>query len=250
LLARHFDVTRERRMLAAEVERATRSLRDVRAVDRPTAEKAARRVRPTAIARKWPVRSRQPAIVAGFVTAGLVVAAGLGLRSARQSAGPIAAPVPSRAANLVAGPAAPPSAPLAVPSAVELQPAALREAVATKAAKSSARAHALAISARRARPAATKPARPAPLIPAEDLLRRAQDEFDVGETATALALARQAANAGGRSPAHVLMGQALMSERRFDEAEREFAEAVRLDPGDARAARLLALVRDTRSGRP
>jgi cytochrome c-type biogenesis protein CcmH/NrfG len=46
------------------------------------------------------------------------------------------------------------------------------------------------------------------------------------------------------------MGKVMMSERRFDEAEREFAEAVRLDPGDAKAARLLALVRETRSGGP
>ena len=82
------------------------------------------------------------------------------------------------------------------------------------------------------------------------MLRRAQDKFDVGETATALALARQAASAGARAPAHVLMGKVLMSERRFDEAEQEFAEAVRLDPGDTRAARLLALVRETRSGKP
>jgi len=42
----------------------------------------------------------------------------------------------------------------------------------------------------------------------------------------------------------------LMSEHRFDEAEREFAEAVRLDPGDAKAARLLALVRETRGAQP
>ena len=41
-----------------------------------------------------------------------------------------------------------------------------------------------------------------------------------------------------------------MSERRFDEAEREFAEAVRLDPGDARAAGLLGLVRENRGGAP
>ena len=102
----------------------------------------------------------------------------------------------------------------------------------------------------RARRAAAKTTRPAPVIPAEELLRRAQDKFDVGETATALALARQAANAGARAPAHVLMGKVLMSEGRFDEAEQEFAEAVRLDPGDTRAAHLLALVRETRSGKP
>ena len=51
LLARHFDVTRERRMLAAEVERATRALRGVRAVDqtvgreRPRVARVPRRLR-------------------------------------------------------------------------------------------------------------------------------------------------------------------------------------------------------------
>jgi len=84
----------------------------------------------------------------------------------------------------------------------------------------------------------------------DELLKRAQEKFDVGETGAALALARQAATAGARAPAHVLMGKVLMSEHRFDEAEREFAEAVRLDPGDAKAARLLALVRETRGAQP
>jgi Flp pilus assembly protein TadD len=86
--------------------------------------------------------------------------------------------------------------------------------------------------------------------PPEELLRRAQDKFDVGEVDTALALARQAMGAGARVPAHILMGKVMMSERRFDEAEQEFAEAVRLDPDDAKAAELLALVRETRRGEP
>ena len=42
LLARHFDVTRERRMLAAEVSRATRALPGARAVDQPVAERPPR----------------------------------------------------------------------------------------------------------------------------------------------------------------------------------------------------------------
>jgi Flp pilus assembly protein TadD len=91
---------------------------------------------------------------------------------------------------------------------------------------------------------------PAPAAPPEELLRRAQEKFDVGETDTALALARQAMAGGARAPAHILMGKVMMSEHRFDEAEQEFAEAVRLDPHDTKAARLLALVRDTRRGGP
>jgi len=105
----------------------------------------------------------------------------------------------------------------------------------------------------RARPPGAKAARPAaptPAVSTEELLRHAQEKFDVGETQAALALARQAATAGARAPAHVLMGKVFMSERRFDDAEREFAEAVRLDPNDPKAARLLALVRETRSSGP
>ncbi len=94
-----------------------------------------------------------------------------------------------------------------------------------------ARAHQIAASAGRARPPGAKAARPAPSPPSDELLRRAQEKFDLGETEAALTLARQAAGAGARAAAHVLMGKVMMSERRFDEAEREFAEAVRLDPG-------------------
>jgi cytochrome c-type biogenesis protein CcmH/NrfG len=42
----------------------------------------------------------------------------------------------------------------------------------------------------------------------------------------------------------------MMSERRLDDAERAFAEAIRLDPRGSVAARLLARVRETRSVRP
>lgn len=236
LLARHFDVTRERRLLAAEVSRATRALPGARAVDQPVAERPPRRGRPTAIARKWPARARQPVIAAVIVIAGLAGAAGLGVRSARQGAGPIAAPIRSPK--------------LALPAPVEPDPVAPQEPIPEAATKASALRHPVAMSAGRARRAAAKTTRPPPVIPAEELLRRAQDKFDVGETATALALARQAASVGARAPAHVLMGKVLMSEKRFDEAEQEFAEAVRLDPGDTRATRLLALVRETRSGKP
>ena len=111
-------------------------------------------------------------------------------------------------------------------------------------------AHPPATSARRAQPPDAKTARPASGPPAEDLLRRAQEVFDRGETTAALSLASQAAAAGAQGPAHVLMGKVMMSERRFAEAEQHFAEAVRLDPGDAKAAQLLAFVRETQRGGP
>jgi tetratricopeptide (TPR) repeat protein len=112
------------------------------------------------------------------------------------------------------------------------------------------RVHPPATSARRVRPPVAKAAaRPAAASP-EELLKRAQEQFDLGETTSALALASQAAAVGAGAPAHVLMGKVMMSERRYAEAEQHFAEAVRLDPGDAKAARLLAFVRETRRSGP
>jgi type IV secretory pathway VirB10-like protein len=167
----------------------------------------------------------------------VAVAVAVGLIAGRRS--PVASPVAQVIPVAPAPRGAPPDPPPAMPAKPTMPPA-----------SAPPRAHPSPPSAGRARPPSTKTARPGATLPAEELLKRAQEKFDVGETETALALARQAAGAGARAPAHVLMGKVMMSERRFDEAEQEFAEAVRLDPSDARAARLLALVRETRSGGP
>ena len=55
LLARHFDVPRERRMLAAEVERATRSLGVAEPNHEPAPDALQRRARSAATARRAPV---------------------------------------------------------------------------------------------------------------------------------------------------------------------------------------------------
>jgi serine/threonine-protein kinase len=238
LLARHFDVARERRMLAVDVQRAMRLLGSA-----PEPEPDARP--PVSVTEAMrtdaPARDRRPMfVVAGIAVAGvaLAITTVVGLRGPTRSTLP---PVVR-----VAPPAPPPRIVAAerppAPAAVHTAPAAIP--------RTPAPAHPVPTSAGRARPASTKTARPMPSTPPEELLRRAQDKFDVGETQSALALARQAMGAGARGPAHILMGKVFMSERRYDDAEREFAEAVRLDPNDARAARLLALVRDTRRGGP
>jgi hypothetical protein len=184
-------------------------------------------------------------MVAVLGATGVAIAASLGLHSARPSARRIAPPVSPPAQRVAAGSSAPPSP--GSPLAVGHDPTPPDAPVVEAAPRRSAHTHAIA---GRTRPAGAKTTRPGPVLPADELLKRAQDKFDVGETVAALALARQAANAGARAPAHLLIGQVLMSERRFDEAEQEFAEAARLDPGDGRATRLLTLVRETRSGRP
>jgi len=240
LLGRHFDIQRERRMLAAEVERAMRVLPAAAAVPKKRS-------------------SGRAVLVAGIAAVGLALA--VAAMTSKSNPRETAAPAPPRSAPA-------PSTPIvASPAPATVDPAG--------SAKLPVLAHAPVISAGRARPPGTRAARPLPPVPVDEvdgnpgrvpkpsrgdtrraelagssreLLKRAQEKFDVGETEAALVLARQAASAGARAPAHVLMGNVMMSERRFDEAEREFAEAVRLDPGDAQAARLLALVREARGG--
>jgi hypothetical protein len=89
--------------------------------------------------------------------------------------------------------------------------------------------------------AATTPAvEPSP----GQLVRDAQDRWDRGDAAAAKGLLRRARAAGAGAPAHVVLGAILMSENALPEAERELAEAVRLEPGDTQAKNLLAVVRE------
>jgi serine/threonine-protein kinase len=250
LLERHFDVARERRMLASEVERARLFLAGAPEPGSPAPAAPTGPARPDPATTPEPTNGRRPKIIAAIGAVGLcAVAVIAGLR--QPSSKPIAAAQGPPAVNTehaVVDRVAP-SAPLvAAPPA--RAPAPDDDDVRWRTRKAPARAHLIAASAGRARPPGAKTVRPAPSPPSDELLRRAQEKFDLGETDAALALARQAAGAGARAPAHVLAGKVMMSEGRFDEAEREFAEAVRLDPGDTKAARLLALVRETRSGGP
>ncbi|HVY37027.1 MAG TPA: hypothetical protein VHM31_03810, partial [Polyangia bacterium] len=79
----------------------------------------------------------------------------------------------------------------------------------------------------------------------ERLLREANDLFERGNTAGALARTRQAIAQGAGAPAHVLMGTLLVNLHDYKDAEPELAEAVRLDPRNDEAHRLLQLLRRT-----
>jgi len=251
LLARHFDVTRERQMLARDIEHALPLLSSGGAAAEPTPEPVEKTLEPEVIepteSARLRVRLRGPRAVAAIAAVGLVLAvamiAGMRMRASAPN------PAPS---DVATAPAAPP--PVTAPIVVAPPPMPETKDAPPPTGKTPASAHPIATSAGRARPPSAKAARPAaptaPAVSSEELLRHAQEKFDVGETQVALALARQAATAGARAPAHLLMGKVFMSERRFDEAEHEFAEAVRLDPNDPKAARLLALVRETRSSGP
>jgi Flp pilus assembly protein TadD len=78
------------------------------------------------------------------------------------------------------------------------------------------------------------------------LLAEAQVDFDRGDLALSLALARQAAHGGAGAPAYVLIGTIMMNEHRDDEAECAFIQATLCTPKDPRADRLLAMVREIR----
>ncbi len=79
----------------------------------------------------------------------------------------------------------------------------------------------------------------------ERLLREANDSFERGNTAGALARTRQAIAGGAGAPAHVLMGTLLVNLHNYKDAEPELAEAIRLDPDNDEAHRLLLLLRRT-----
>ena len=76
-----------------------------------------------------------------------------------------------------------------------------------------------------------------------ELLKQARERWDTDDVDGALVLAKQAAAAGGGADAHVLIGTVLLKKKQRREAEREFEEALRLNPENGKASKLLQLVR-------
>ena len=229
LIARYFDVARERQILGEDVARARRLLTPV-----PAVSEVASRRRP---------RSRASA-TAAWIAAGVVVAAvAVGLASGMalwRRSNAVGKQVPAH-----------PDAPLPAASLDEARDHGVLHAPNQDQPEILLHAKAPPSPARTTARTSTPPSSTDLLDEtSEALLRRAQEKFDVGDTEAALAAARQAALAGAPAPAHLLMGKVMMSERRFDEAEHEFADAVRLDPDSERAAELLDLVRENRRGAP
>jgi serine/threonine protein kinase len=87
------------------------------------------------------------------------------------------------------------------------------------------------------------PARP-PLESARETLKRARIAWDAGDVVGALSLARQAVTAGGGAEAHVLVGTLLLKENQRPEARHELDEALRLDPTNRTASKLLELAQE------
>lgn len=93
------------------------------------------------------------------------------------------------------------------------------------------------------RPPKVDPASSGPSVPA-DLMAEAQQRFDTGDIDGALRTSRSAIRAGGGAPAHLLAGRALAKKNQLQDAERELAIAVRLDPTNALAVQRLREIRE------
>jgi tetratricopeptide (TPR) repeat protein len=164
--------------------------------------------------------------------AAIVATSGIGLlrthgRAARSraSAASTVAPAPPVAPTPPAPPAANPEWPVA-PALAESPPRAMA-------------ANPAAVAARVPIRALDRTPRNAP---ADRLLREANNLWERGNTPGAYALARQAVAAGAGAPAHVLLGALLINMKNYAAAEPELATATRLDPHNAEARRMLALL--------
>jgi eukaryotic-like serine/threonine-protein kinase len=249
LLARHFDVPREQRMLAEDVAHATPLLTAGRAPAPPRAGGSPRRNRLLLWTAAALVLFDGALWEASRIKYRRSAAPPASVVTSRPSPALRAPPVPTAQVTVdVASPAAPTS-----PAAPMPPPAAIAHAVEAPAAPQQESAAALprksASSAPRRERTSSGNEHLAAQTPTSDpqkLLTEAQVDFDRGDLALALALSRRAAHDGAGAPAYVLIGTIMMNEHRDDEAERAFTQATLCTPKDPRAARLLAMVREIR----
>jgi tetratricopeptide (TPR) repeat protein len=82
------------------------------------------------------------------------------------------------------------------------------------------------------------------MVDAAALLADAQLRYHSGDLDGAIQAAQAAARAGGGTSAHLLAGLALGKKGQLQEAEHEFATALRLDPANQLAAQRLREIRD------
>ena len=199
------------------------------------AEATVRAARPVAPTVPIQTAARRRASAGPWLAAGMaaiVATSGIGLlrthgRAARSraSAASTVAPAPPVAPTPPAPPAANPEWPVA-PALAESPPRAMA-------------ANPAAVAARVPIRALDRTPRNAP---ADRLLREANNLWERGNTPGAYALARQAVAAGAGAPAHVLLGALLINMKNYAAAEPELATAARLDPHNAEARRMLALL--------
>jgi serine/threonine protein kinase len=90
-----------------------------------------------------------------------------------------------------------------------------------------------------------------PPTPAEttidELLARSRSALSQKRYQDAIRDAEVAVGRGGGTPAHIVLGNALLMARKLPDAEREYAAVLRLDPGNDVAAERLNLIRSMRA---
>jgi hypothetical protein len=207
-LARHFNVERERRQLAEDIDRARAFL----TTDAEPATAADSTIVSTIAA---PRRKRYGPLVLTAVLSvcvGVVVGRGLAPHRTPIPTTPVAEARPS-----VAPPPAVPAVPVAPPQVADQT-----------------------LTARRA---GRDPERPSATRDSAALLRDADRSFRSGDLSSALVLARRAAREGAGGEAHLIMGRIFYAQDRLAEAEAEFDRARKANPRDPEAVRYLELVR-------
>jgi serine/threonine-protein kinase len=224
-LARHFNVERERRQLADDIDRA-RAMVGAESSDEPASDRE-RNASPVASRRRGQV---------GLAALALVLGAGLAGWSIGRRAGGERAYEPVRVA------AAPVVAHEPSPEPSQPQPPAPVPAV--------AEAPTVNHNFNTRRPGRSTEGSGPPRNNAA-LLRDANRSFTSGDLARAMELARRAVREGAGSEGHVIMGKIFYARNQLAEAEAEFQRALGASPQDAEASRYLGLVREDlgRSGR-
>jgi serine/threonine-protein kinase len=236
----HFAVETEKRMLTEDISRAQAQL---------AAEAEATTVTPTTesvgavVARSLAVQAtgRRRALLP-FAVAGLAVAAAMAVYVSRQSS-----PSPTAPPRAPAEPAAT-FGPVQVPPSPAL-PSASAPAPSETGASPSPASPPVSVPERVAhqrsqvRSARKDPAVQGESAGAAELAKQAEDKLRGGDLKTAYARAREAVRSGGGSRARMVLGKVLFAQNRLTLAEQEFAEIVRVEAGNAEAARYLANVR-------
>jgi tRNA A-37 threonylcarbamoyl transferase component Bud32 len=226
VLSRYFNVETERKILEEDLAAAKRVL----------ATDADPEVLPALAAG----RQRKVLFGVGAVLAGVLVGIGglIALRLSRSDSSPPLAPVASEVVEQPKLSLTPqPAEPAAAPAKTTAAGISKQGAVVVRDIHPRPRIHEVK------RAAEPRPAR-LPLESARETLKRARIAWDAGDVVGALSLARQAVTAGGGAEAHVLVGTLLLKENQRAEARHELDEALRLDPTNRTASKLLELAQE------
>jgi serine/threonine protein kinase len=216
-LARHFNVERERRQLADDIDRARSMVGAESSVETPSDPEHG--ASPVASRRRGAVALAALGLVLGAGLAGWAIGRGAGGERAHE----FVRAVPAQVVAHEPSPEPPRPPPVAIPAVAE--PSTANHNFSTR------------------RPGRSTEGSGSPRNSAA-LLRDANRSFTSGDLARAMELARRAVREGAGSEGHVIMGKIFYARNQLSEAEAEFQRALGASPQDAEASRYLGLVRE------